>query len=289
MSIASRGGKLYVGGGGDDPNSCHRREDLLTSDVFGAYRYLPVQAGIGPLLAGAVDADGSTLASWAAKHDVPWDTLSVAWFAFWPSLAGREPDLVVVLGDANGEAKLAVLVEVKLHAQQHFIEGLSQLGHYGLTFRDGELDDEPFDVALPPLRPVVYVTVGTECPTGELRAARDEIGVSDSARETGVFWTSWSAAAVCAEDARIERGKEDAAAHELALLDDLVADLAHRGFHRPRAIQSFPLPPLPTLGHYALAAHGLRSTKALAPRTFADLDGLELPMLDGALRRWRMR
>lgn len=286
MSIASRYGKLRISAE-DDGTRARRQEDLLTADVFGAYRYLPAELGLRSLLAHAVSVDGEPLRRWAEARDVPWNELSLIKCAFWPCLASKEPDLVIVLGDTIDPARLAILVEVKLHAEQHTIDGASQLGFYGAALLDDRLEGEPFDVALPPLRPVVLLTKERTVPSAALARARSELGDHHAEGRTDAFWVSWTTAAILATEALEARKREGAPAHELAVLEDLVADLEERGFRPPRTLTSLPMPalaPLPT----ALRGWANRPAPPRG-RRLTDLAGASLAPIDDALRHWGFR
>jgi len=288
MSIASRHGKLHLAA--DDAHAWRRREDLLTADVFGAYRYLPLQAALGPLLASAENAEGLRLAAWAESCGIAWSSLTVVWCAFWPTLAGREPDLIVVLGSSPEKAELAVLVEVKLNADQHFIDGRPQIAHYGRTFLDGEFEDECIDVALPVHRPVVFITKGRQKDVGALEQARAHLGEMHEARQSDVFWTSWHVAAAQADVLLTKQVRDGTPSHQRAIVEDLIDDLSDRGFHRPRAMRTFPLPALPPLDATTALRFPRRTRLRTArDRTFDQLRALALPNVDGALCLWRTR
>ena len=287
VSIASRNGKLHIADG-DDGTRWRTREDLLTADVFGAYRYLPVDLGVGPVLAGAVDEGGRTLADWARARTVAWPALTEAWFAFWPNLDGREPDLVVVLGESRQLATIAVLIEVKLHADQHEIDGRSQLGHYGLSFLQHRFEDQRIDVPLPSLRPIVYITKSREPDLTALRRARSELALGGREAATDVFWTSWTAAVEAGEKAR-DRIAANAPRHQLAVIEDLLADLAERGFHRRRRLAEFPLIIPRDLGDFIEPEWERRSrSDDRRLRALADLGSAWLPRADHPLANWRL-
>lgn len=86
MSIASRHGKLRITAE-DDGTRFQRLEDLLTADVFGAFRYLPPNLGVRPFLEHARSPDGVSLRAWAEERGVRWLDLSRATYVFWPRLA----------------------------------------------------------------------------------------------------------------------------------------------------------------------------------------------------------
>jgi hypothetical protein len=86
-------------------------EDLITSCVFGALRYMPIEHGLAKLLQFAAFEDGSPLLRSAGQ-------LQCAKFSFWPWLletecVGAEPDILIELVDSRGK-KFLLLVEAKL-------------------------------------------------------------------------------------------------------------------------------------------------------------------------------
>lgn len=284
MSIASRYGKLRVAAE-DDGTRFRRLEDLLTADVFGAFRYLPPHLGACALLERAVSPDGVSLRAWAEAAGLQWAGTTLASFAFWPRLAGKEPDLVILLGDHEDPGQLLVLVEVKLHAEQHEIGGISQIGFYGAAMLDELFDEPPFEISLPTLRPVVLLTGESEPPASALLRARCELGDRHAQGVTDAFWLSWATVAIVTNALLEQQRAVGRPPHELAVLEDLAADLAERGFTPPRPRTSFPLPqlePLPAPWHPWTAAP---SAKAWRPCP----QGLHLDRIDAALATWRLR
>jgi len=91
-------------------------EDLLTSDVFGTFKYCSPKEGLIPFLEQAVTFDGS-------KADLAFlkDVVSAEYF-FWPrSKSGREPDVIIILKLQNKE-NVAINVEAKYFSGKHNIE-----------------------------------------------------------------------------------------------------------------------------------------------------------------------
>lgn len=100
MPHAEMHGKISRSGS----NLHERLEDLLTSDVFGRLRYLAPENGIVPLLQVARNAA-------TGRRGLPIDVTGPPVITFWPSLSRSEPDLLISLPTAEGEA--AVVVECK--------------------------------------------------------------------------------------------------------------------------------------------------------------------------------
>lgn len=102
MTIAEIHGKISHTGS----NLSDRLEDLLTSDVFAACRYVRPELLLLPFLRGAKTADGISLATFL---DAP---IERAYYRFWPWLAACEPDVLIALEDSSRRFYL-VLVEAK--------------------------------------------------------------------------------------------------------------------------------------------------------------------------------
>jgi len=108
MAVAEVRGKISETG----INLSERMEDLLTSDIFGCMRYLPVQKGMIPFLLTARSFHGNTLT-------VPDKTIR-AHYSFWPwlKLVGRipcQPDVVLGLETEENHVHL-ILVEAKYYS-----------------------------------------------------------------------------------------------------------------------------------------------------------------------------
>lgn len=284
MSIAGRAGKLAISGDAGE-SRWHRHEDLLTADVFGAYRYLPPRVGVLPFLCGARAADGTSLADALARESISLDELTCCEIAFWPSLEGKEPDILVLVGGSPDSHRVAVLVEVKLHAEQHEIGGISQLGFYARAHSAGTY--EGFDEPLPLIRPVVYVTRHHDLPAAELARAEGELAYMNApGGGPRIFWTNWTAALEHAAGEWSARKGTVPAEPWWKILEDLVDDIEARGFFLPRDQRTFPLPPLPPLDPRPLS--GLRRVTAPATPRRPLPASMQLDDIDGALRRWRI-
>ena len=96
---------------GSRPESIHDRlEDILTSNVFGAFRYLRPEKGILPFLCSAKNARLETLRVPSGVRDVEWK--------FWPRLPDRrEPDLLLRLKLDAGPPSIPI--EAKCEASKH--------------------------------------------------------------------------------------------------------------------------------------------------------------------------
>jgi len=236
VSIAGRHDKLREVGA-RDLGDWVRAEDLLTADVFGAYRYLPPAVGVLPFLLRSETSKGMSLASWLLGVGVATEALDEAHVVFWPDLAGKEPDVLVLLGAAGAPPMLAVLVEAKLHSPQHEIADLSQVGFYAKQFAAGRLSSVE---RLPDNRAVVFLTRHHVAPADELQRAERELGPG----AVPIFWLNWQCALLTASEALKRDGLERGVRLHL---EDLMADLRWRGMFLPQDLRSFPMPPLTPL------------------------------------------
>lgn len=288
MSIAGRHGKL-VENAAADAEGWSRVEDLLTADVFGAYRYLPARLGVIPFLLRARDASGKSLAQWLSENHVAVELLDQAEIDFWPRFSNRkEPDVLVRLG-SGGDHSVAVLVEAKLESGQHVIDGLSQLGFYACCHFRGDYDE--VQEALAPVRPVVFVTKHVDCPTAELAYAAEELAeVDGDGVACAVFWVSWHAARDAAQEMWDETREEVLAKPWLRLLNDVIEDVTARGLVAPRQRVHFPMPRVTALAATCtpwLAAFRLgnrRRDRAVSPMPRLP----RLTTIDAALDGWRI-
>lgn len=290
MSIASRHRKLHLSID-NDQNRHNRIEDLLTADVFGAYRYLPPDLGILPLLASAESANETTLTSWSRERGIELASLSKVEIVFWPSIGGREPDLLVSMASPDGGASILVLIEAKLHAQQHEIDGVSQLGYYGsLIFDDDLLGDAVDMLDLPEYRPIILLTSESKPPVRDLLRAQNELFDYLINNRTEVFWTSWHRAREVGSSSLDAAKCGSNPLHVVSLLIDLLDDLSDRGFRAPRERLPWPLPSLRPLLP-ATTERWLHSsfTQPSACPSMMFLAGIQLDRAEDFLRKWRFR
>ncbi len=198
MGLVGRKGKLSITESTADVRDIvwQRYEDVLTADVFGAYRYLPPRLGLLPALNHAVDETGKDFASFLRHFGVELYDLDVTKIRFWPTFEdGREPDVFVLLESTQHQQSVALLVEAKLHAPQHEIGERSQLGHYAIQHLSGAYAEGSIAWKLPqPPRPLLFITKHQEIPSAELTRARAEICREYGSLpkdEVGLFWINW--------------------------------------------------------------------------------------------------
>lgn len=160
----------------------------------------------------------------------------------------REPDLLILLGTAPDQHDVALLVEAKLYAAQHQIEYhgsmLSQLGYYMLRHLRGDYVSPIRPAELPPVRPLLFITLGRTPPKQDLERARSEVMAANpepSTSDFGIFWCSWGMAGRKARLLWTEHRGDVGEKPWLRLLLDLWRDLEYRDLMR-EPFQRIPQP-----------------------------------------------
>ena len=240
MSIAGRKGKFNlqnIEASIENP-AWERLEDMLTADVFGAYRYLPLEFGLHPFLSLAKDDSDRTVLNFLDSRKINLNNLKYARIIFWPHFNdGSEPDLLILLGESQDKLRVAILGEAKLHSSQHEIEldsiKRSQLGHYSICHLNGSYayDEMPQLEELPDVRIMLYITSGEEIPFHEIKVARNEIINYQnyySEDDVGLFWCSWIKAGKEAQRLWHRNKHEINEKPWLRLLYDLYQDISAR-------------------------------------------------------------
>jgi len=188
MTIAEIRGKISATGA----NLSERMEDLLTSDVFGAFRYLPVHLGLLDFLETSCD-----------RHGIPFSPaiqpIRANW-SFWPYLEHPrarpcEPDVVIGLEDKDENVHV-VMVEAKYESGKSSLEDRGEKPNDQLarelhnlellTARDLGWAETKRIVA----RTMVYITQDTGIPLPDIRESLTEYQRKRK-REGEIFWTSW--------------------------------------------------------------------------------------------------
>lgn len=196
------------------PETIHDRlEDILTSNVFGALRYLPPEKGLLAFLMTARNRRGERIQVIPQFETVEW------WF--WPRLRnGTEPDLLLIL--RSPRATQYLLIEAKYRAGKHgrHVAGSTeegqdsrdpatredestsqegtkdQLAKYLLTFRS-ELD-QPDSGWRRDQRVhshcLVYVTQHLVMPLQDLEESARFLVTKESRLMDRVYWTHWGEA-----------------------------------------------------------------------------------------------
>ena len=106
------------------------REDYLTSCIFGALKYLPLNHGLFPFLNSSFNYRlKKDLQSYLKLQDIELTHFDKAQFHFWPrSSTYGEPDLVISLEGRLGS--FLIPIEVKYFSRKHGEEEKDQLARY---------------------------------------------------------------------------------------------------------------------------------------------------------------
>jgi hypothetical protein len=190
-------------------------EDVLTSNVFGALRYLELRYGLEPVM-----------------RDLGLGPIESASIEFWHEVDGCEPDVIIDVG------QIVVIVETKLKADF----GPDQLprevifAHRRANGRPWRLlcvtDDfrEPvhhrFSIDRRPLKDSL-ASLGDG--VASYFEHGNEINLSPSEISKRICWMPWSQIATRLQEARQRLAPPP---HALALIDDLLASLEARGLTR---------------------------------------------------------
>ena len=189
MTIAEIRGKISSRSG---INLNDRMEDLLTSNVFGAFRYLPPHLGLLDFIGTAINRDKKSL-----KYSVKpcW----VNW-SFWPYLKIQgakncEPDVLIGLEDNQRNIHI-VMIEAKYLSGKSSEEDQSEQPNDQLA---RELHNlrllKPKDIAWAESknikeRTLVYITQDAGIPISEISQSLKEYQRKRHDKPE-IFWTSW--------------------------------------------------------------------------------------------------
>lgn len=188
MSIAEIYGKISDTG----TNLSERMEDLLTADVFGCMRYLPIGKALLPFLQTACSFHGNIFT-------IP-DKIVQVHYAFWPWLKTPysipcEPDVVLGL-ETEGHCIHLVLVEAKYHSGLSSEEDERPEPNDQLARELDNLDaiscaalgwKAQLDIAS---RTLLFVTQDMGIPYDLLAQSLAEYSRKRN-RDSDIFWTSW--------------------------------------------------------------------------------------------------
>ncbi|OJT22590.1 hypothetical protein BO221_22775 [Archangium sp. Cb G35] len=230
----------------DSSNATERSEDVLTSNVFGTLSYLPPAAALLPWIARA------TPLATHARPLLPSDVQDAA-LVFWPKLAEREADLLLVLL-LSGTVEL-VAIECKYHRgksgrarnpgnelaaddldEEPLIACGDQLADYLTALRAHNVRPRPYEPTKVRRVSLLYVTAHAAPPWGEFEESISQFKRPDEVRDA-FYWLSWRDLFTCLPAA--EAGGSVAA----RIVSDL-RDLLDRKGLRPFAGFRDPAPPL---------------------------------------------
>ena len=190
MTIAELHGKISHTG----TNLHDQLEDLLTSDVFSASKYVRPAALLIPFLRTSVDLNGVSAAEHLSEkvHGVE--------YRFWPMMEHCEPDVLIDLHIEGGKHTL-VMVEAKYYSTKsggpmeleelevaqapsdqlaiEYLDLLHAHRHFGLNSEDIQY------------RCLIYLTAHRILPKQALQESLAEISHFAPSGDVYLFWTSW--------------------------------------------------------------------------------------------------
>jgi hypothetical protein len=190
MTIAELYGKISRTGA----NLNDQMEDLLTSDVFSACKYVRPSTLLLPFLRTSIDLDGIT-----AANNIHVQARDVE-YQFWPMLTRCEPDLLICIHELNGKHTI-VMIEAKYYSaksgaamdaieldvaqtpsDQLAVEYLDLLhAHQRFGLRADDIQ----------YRCLVYLTAHRVIPRHELQVSTIEISHFITPGSINLLWTSW--------------------------------------------------------------------------------------------------
>ncbi len=191
MTIAELHGKISRTG----ENLSERLEDLLTSDVFSACRYVRPNILLLPFLLQAIGLKGIPLQN-LVKNQV-----ERARYLFWPHLTRSEPDVLISLEFSSGNIFI-VLIEAKYFSPKSSSPLSEPELEIAETPRDQlarEYEDlfdahKVFHVPVSKIkgRALIYITAHRAIPINSINESIEEIKKFHLEQdEINIFWTSW--------------------------------------------------------------------------------------------------
>jgi hypothetical protein len=232
MTIAEVHGKLSRSGA----NLTERMEDLLTSDVFSACKYVRPETLLLPFLRGAQSVEGTRLYKLLSERGVK------TRFKFWPRLSNCEPDVVIAIESASGTLSIA-LIEAKYYSAKSS-SALSEDELIAATAPRDQLAREYqalgevhklFGVSETKVseRVLVYVTAHRSMPKETIEESLAEIeSMVPSEGPINLFWTTWFELYPL-----IRQTSSSASDWEIPILDDLQSLLERKHLIRFRGFQ----------------------------------------------------
>lgn len=226
MTIAEVHGKLA---------NVENKEDLLTSDVFSAFRYLPVNLGLIPFLKQMVN--GTT----GKRIGNLFSDCLTADYVFWPktSFFKREPDLLILIG-RKVKTPIAVLIEAKYHSGKH--DAFRKKSKETLKIYDGDQLAEQYAelnkrniyldgvgrellLAADPLIQL-FVTAHEAIPLEMIGESRGKLAQEGAFTGQNMYWINWQAAYDAATDTLTTQILSD---YQRFVLEDLKKLLEWKG------------------------------------------------------------
>ena len=228
MTIAEIRGKISETGS----NLSERMEDLLTSDIFGCFRYLPAEEGLIPFLKTAKSHRGISL-------DIP-SSINSMQYAFWPYLKVKgcnpcEPDLLI--GIETDQGLHLIMIEAKYYS--------------GLSSEEDDQDEPNNQLAreldnlatisasqLPWLADLSIISRNLVFVTQDMKIPNDLLSHSLAEYQTkrgngDIFWTSWRFLPAILENQLAKEFNVE----QRAILEDILLLLQKKGLTMFRGIK----------------------------------------------------
>lgn len=191
-------------------------EDLLTSNVFGVWRYLPVELGLKQFLTTAENLDGDRIGG--IEQAVRANS------EFWqrkdfPGCKPAQPDVLIEIV-CSDERRILLLVEAKYHSPKSSLRDESPLPNDQLAKEMLVLRREA-DLRHINRYGLVYVTADSSMPIADLEEAIDElIDKNRDGDRQSFFWTTWyRLPAILADEGLQQRAREASEGYEKMMQD----------------------------------------------------------------------
>jgi hypothetical protein len=170
-------------------NGLEGAEDVLTSNVFGVFSYLPHEAGLIPFLKRGLNLCG--------ENPDFLDNIADVEYIFWPKTTGfkREPDLLLILTTAEGDY-VTIIVECKYHSGKSNREAVEEEESNGdqlaEQFRDLledkiQLNQELLSNVRRSKKYLFYITKHYAIPVRELEESAKQF----LHHRNDMYWLSW--------------------------------------------------------------------------------------------------
>jgi hypothetical protein len=230
MTIAEVRGKISHTG----QNLSERLEDLLTSDVFSACRYVRPNILLVPFLRQARGLNDQILGSFLNEQ------VKGTQYRFWPRLRLSEPDVLIAIESVSGGFFL-VLIEAKYFSPK----SSSVLGEEELEVAETPHDQlareytdllgahDAFGIPASKVtgKALVYVTLHRSFPRNSLEESLVEIvRFNPGAESINLFWTNWFELHPLVAQAKDTQELESVVLDDLRLLLERKCLLHFRGF-----------------------------------------------------------
>ena len=221
MTIAEIHGKLSSEG----TNLHDRLEDLLTSDVFGTFKYLGPEAICRFLSGGHLFRFRENLTP--ARIDWGGESVDRIEYKFWPRIGTREPDLILRFYDKTDSLLCSVIVEAKYTSGpsdvtiERAVESNASREEDSVLTGNQLADYYEFYKEEGKPKYLVYCTAHYSPPLEEYHKAMGAMRNPGAHIEEYFFWTSWR---------MVYKFFDSVRENQSALTKDLLLLLERKGF-----------------------------------------------------------